>query len=227
MKKKKTKIAGENCVGIPWLAIPDGDVQISFNVAYVQPSEGEGIVYCELPPEQRLLSQMSESYENLFLDCVGADITFNIQGQQIKAHQLILTARIPYFAKMFSSGMLESQSHQVDIQDAEADTFRAVLRHIYCGKLPVGLESSAPKILPLADKYGLSMLYEACVHWMEESITPENVCATLVTADLYRCAGLKKKCLELMSQWKASMDDGMWEALADHPRLLIDLVRVN
>jgi len=215
------------CARTDWLEIPDGDVQVSFNVVYVQPSEGEGIVYCELPAEQRLLSQMSDSYENLLLNGEDMDITFNVDGQQIKAHKLILAARVPYFAKMFASGMVEAQSHHVDIPDAEPGAFRAVLKHIYCGKLPVDLETAAPKILPLADKYGLSILYEACVHWMEESITPDNVCATLVTADLYRCAGLKKKCLECMSQWKASMDDGMWEALADHPRLLIDLVRID
>ena len=122
--------------------------------------------------------------------------------------------------------MVESQAKTIKIEDADPETFKMMLRYIYCGRLPDDLEANARKLLPLADKYDLPEVRDACVHWMEKSLSKENVCETLIVADLYRCPKLKKKCLECLNRWKSEMADDIKTVLLDHPQLLLELVNI-
>ena len=123
--------------------------------------------------------------------------------------------------------MVEAQTKRIVVEDADPDVFKSMLKYIYCGKLPDELDASADKMLPLADKFDLPDLREACLHWLEKGLSKENVCDTLIIADLYRCPDLKKKCLEFLNQWKLSMDEGSMSILLSHPSLLMDLVRTG
>ena len=122
--------------------------------------------------------------------------------------------------------MVESQAKTIKIEDADPETFKMMLRYIYCGRLPDELEANARKLLPLADKYDLPEVRDACVHWMEKSLSKENVCETLIMADLYRCPKLKKKCLKRLNRWKSEMADDIKTVLLDHPQLLLELVNI-
>jgi len=62
---------------------------------------------------------------------------------------------------------------------------------------------------------------------MEKDLTIENVCDTLITAELYRCADLKRKCLKRLNQWKSSVDKKVFEVLVSYPRLLVELFQIN
>ena len=201
------------------------DFSITFRVAYSAPSsDGE---VCKLPTPDHLSEQISAAYEELFRSSIASDVTFVINNEEIKAHEAILSIRLPYFEKMLTSGMVEAQTKRIVVEDADPDVFKSMLKYIYCGKLPDELDASADKMLPLADKFDLPDLREACLHWLEKGLSKENVCDTLIIADLYRCPDLKKKCLEFLNQWKLSMDEGSMSILLSHPSLLMDLVRTE
>ena len=185
----------------------------------------EDVVYCKHPTVQQLSSQISSTYEDLFLTGIGSDIVFLVGEEKIPAHKAVLSARVPYLGKMMSSGMEEAQTGEIKIKDAEPPVFKQVLRHVYCGKLPEDLKTNALQILPLADKFDLSSLREACIHWMERGLDVSNVIETLTAADLFLCDDLKRKCLERLNEWKASMDAAEFEHLK--PRLLIELIKVR
>ena len=90
-----------------------------------------------------------------------ADVEFLIGGESVAAHRFLLAARSPVFAAMFNSGMEETQTGQVRLEDAvNLDTFRHFLHFLYTGML----EASANKeeILVLADKYQVDTLMDLC-----------------------------------------------------------------
>lgn len=205
----------------------EGEIEISFRVAYSAPYADEDVIYCRLPTIERLSTHISTAYEDLFRMGIASDITFVVSDEEIKAHEAILSARIPYFAKMMNSGMVEAQTKRVKIDDADPESFKRMLKYVYCGKLPEGLDTSADKLLPLADQFDLPDLRDACLHWLEKGLSKENVCDTLIAADLYRCPDLKKKCLERLNQWKMSMDEGVMNVLLSYPKLLMELVRTG
>ena len=139
----------------------------------------------------------------------------------------LLSIRLTYFATMLVSGMVETSSNICRLEDVDAEAFKRLLKYIYCGKLPEDLEETARSLLPLADRFNLPELRDACTHWMEKGLTKENVCETLITADLYQCADLKKKCLMRLNQWRSSVDKKVFEVLVSYPRLLVELFQIN
>ena len=120
--------------------------------------------------------------------------------------------------------MVEAQTNKVRIEDVDAETFKGLLKYVYCAQFP---DVSAIKLMPLADQYDLPELKEACVHAMERGLTKLNVCETLIAAELHHCADLGKKCLEALGRWKATVDDEQLNALSQFPKLLFELVRMG
>ena len=210
------------------LSVTDEKVVIACSVHYFQPFENSDVIVDAKPPLQpQLWSQASAAYEDLFLKGTDADVKFVVGNLEIPAHRVILAARVPYFSKMMSSGMVEARSKEIKIDDCDAESFKRLLKYVYCAQLPDDLDSVAVKLLPLADKYDLPELKEACVHAMSKGLTRENVCETLVAADLYRCSNLRMKCLKSLSQWRSTMDSELLDVLSDFPKLLVELLRMR
>jgi len=207
--------------------LPDEDFVITFRVAYSSVVEDEDVVFCKQPTVEHLTTQITTAYEDLCRLGIESDFTFVIGTEEIKAHKAILSARFSYFTTMLASGMVETSSNICRLEDVDAEAFKRLLKYIYCGKLPHDLAETARSLLPLADRFNLPELRNACTHWMEKDLTKENICETLITADLYQCADLKRKCLKRLNQWKSSVDKEVFEALVCYPRLLVELFQIN
>ena len=65
----------------------------------------------------------------------GADVTFNVGGEIIVAHKIILAARSPVFQALFYGQMSETRMGHVTIEDMQPVIFKALLRFIYTGSL--------------------------------------------------------------------------------------------
>lgn len=207
------------------VVLPDEDFVITFRVAYSSLVEDE--VFCKKPTVEHLTTQITTAYEDLCRLGIESDFTFVIGTEEIKAHKAILSARFSYFSTMLASGMVETSSNICRLEDVDAEAFKHLLKYIYCGKLPDDWAETAFSLLPLADRFNLPELRDACAHWMEKGLTMKNVCDTLIAADLYQCADLKKKCLKRLNQWKSSVDKEVFEVLVSHPRLLVELFQIN
>ncbi len=71
------------------------------------------------------------------------------------------------------------------------------------------------------------ILYIYSIHCMDVCLTKDNVCDTLIIADLYRCDALKKKCLKSLNEWRASLDSKVFEQLQAYPALMVELIKTN
>ena len=147
----------------------------------------------------RSLLSLSSDLEKQFLREETADVKFRLGDYVIPAHQWILAARVPYFKRLFASGMREAATKEITIEDFDAKPFGGMLRFIYCGKLPD--DSSADSILPLADKYGIPELKEVCTFALKKTLSKENAIKTLCLADLHQCPELRSYCISRLSEW--------------------------
>ncbi|GBO21662.1 TD and POZ domain-containing protein 3 [Araneus ventricosus] len=114
-----------------------------------------------------------------------ADVTLKCGSTSIPAHKLILSARSPVFAAMFSNPMKENHENQVDIADVDASVLRAVVIYIYTGKTPNLTVSSASKLLFTADKYQLLDLKRVCCDFLKKNVSVQNILRILILGDMH------------------------------------------
>ena len=84
------------------------------------------------------------------------------------AHRSLLAARSPVFAARLNSGLEEARTGQVQINDADPESFALFLRFLYVGELEGNEEKiviSGPikkKLFALADQYQVETLMKIC-----------------------------------------------------------------
>lgn len=118
----------------------------------------------------------------------NADITFMVQGERIKAHKGVLSARCDYFQKMFKTDTQECLSNEVKVPDFKPNVFRAMLQFLYSDTLPKDFAEVSLDLLVAADKYGVKKLKQKC-----ESDAPldvSNVVDALNMAEKIDCKRL-------------------------------------
>jgi len=172
-------------------------------------------------------------FENLFTSQTGSDICFNIQGQEIKAHKTILSARSPVFSAMFNSDMKEKGLERVDLPEITPDIFNALLRFIYTDRVKL-TDGNVEPLLALANQYLLPSLKSKCEQFIIKQLTTENCIEMLTLADLHNAPRLKKMTQELFrSRHTEIRKTETWKVLKiSHPDIacnvmeqLLDLIR--
>jgi len=72
------------------------------------------------------LESFIQHCKNLYNERLFADITFEVEGEDIPAHKAILAYRSSYFMKMFTSGMSESHSTRIAIPNIKPHIFKGI-----------------------------------------------------------------------------------------------------
>jgi len=94
------------------------------------------------------------------VDKLLTDVEFLIAGESMYAHRFLLSARSSVFAAMFASGMEETRTGLVRIDDVDPDSFRHFLQFLYTGTLVPNGDKA--KIFAAADKYQVETLMDLC-----------------------------------------------------------------
>ncbi|KAM0826065.1 hypothetical protein ACQ4PT_069134 [Festuca glaucescens] len=135
------------------------------------------------------------------------DVTFDVGGESISAHRLVLAARSPVFKAELYGPMAESKMTSITIQDMEASTFRSMLHYMYHGSLPdagnADVSSTVAEyqhLLVAADRYGLERLKKNCEDKLCAScITVDSVVSLLELAEDHVCSKLKARCFDFLA----------------------------
>ena len=146
---------------------------------------------------EELTSSLSQNLEKLFNNRTGTDVSFIIDGKEIKAHKWMLSARSPVFAAMVESGMKESVENRVEINDIAPDIFEALLRFIYTDRVDLA-QVDVQDLLVEANKYMIPLLKLECQKTLSERLTPGNCAEMLALADLHNCVHLKRSALHFI-----------------------------
>ncbi|KAL6659248.1 hypothetical protein ACP70R_003288 [Stipagrostis hirtigluma subsp. patula] len=166
----------------------------------------------------------------------GANVTFEVQGEVVTAHTIVLATRSPVFKAQFYGPMSQQNGHRkVKVEDMEASVFKALLHFIYTDSLfcmdgldKVEKNELTKHLLVAADQYDVQGLKFLCEKTLCESLDVETVASTLVFADRYSCGELKRACVEFITCSDRLEDvvasDGYGLAKANCPALLVDVL---
>ena len=123
--------------------------------------------------------------------------------------------------------MREARENRVSIDDMDATSFEQVLNFVYCGQLPTDLTTSPELFLPVAEKYDMQELKDACADAMTKNLNIENVVDTLIMAHLLRCPDLKSNGLRRFREWRPSISAESLTKLMGHFPLWMECMRIN
>lgn len=99
-------------------------------------------------------SGFDENASSLFNQEKFSDFTFIVEGKSIHVHKLILRSRCDHFDLMFESGMRESASDSLVIEDFSYNQVLSALQVIYTGSCEVS-PTNAVELLEIANFYKL------------------------------------------------------------------------
>jgi len=145
------------------------------------------------------LSRRDPSFDDdlrrLFSDPSDADMTIVVGEKTFKVHKNLLKARSNYFRTLFESGMAETRTNEVTIEDADPKIFKHFLEYLYTGLAPKSLIEVAWELLPLSDRFDAPMLKNKCERAIISHISAANALKGLQLAHSHCCSDLIDKCL--------------------------------
>ncbi|CAL5039118.1 unnamed protein product [Urochloa decumbens] len=147
-------------------------------------------------------SDLHQHLGDLLASQVGADVTFQVGDEQLRAHRYVLAARsIVFMAELFGP-MKEGVTTPVRIDDMEARVFKTMLHFIYTDRLPKMDEGDeilmAQHLLVAADRFCLDRLKLICEDILRGSIAIDIAATTLVLAEQHGYEGLKRACFKFI-----------------------------
>merc|ERR1740130_1665642 len=76
-------------------------------------------------------SSLGDKMLHLLDSCLGSDVTFIVQTEEIRAHSQILSACSEVLQRQLACGMQETAQKQGVIEDCDPTIFKAFLRYVY------------------------------------------------------------------------------------------------
>ncbi|KAJ1690808.1 hypothetical protein LUZ63_014963 [Rhynchospora breviuscula] len=145
-----------------------------------------------------------------------ADVKFEVEGEIICAHKVILAARSSVFKAELKSHMAEGKI--IRIKDMKSEVFRALLQFIYNNSFDnerdTNLATSVmtQHLLAAASRYAIEGLIVRCEDYLLENLCFDTVMDVLILGEQHCLFKLKEACLEFISRQenfvKISITDG-------------------
>lgn len=133
-----------------------------------------------------------------------ADVAFRVgedPGEVMFGHKAILTEASEVFRAQFSGMFKESREnvkeHEIPVVDIEPDTFRELLRYMYCERVNV----TADNVVDVSygsKKYLLTKLNKICEKFIQRNVTEDNVLRVFDSNRRYELEGVNRICLDII-----------------------------
>jgi len=158
---------------------------------------------------------------NILLDKDTCDVVLLCEGEEFKAHQLILTARSQVFRAMLKSNTLETANGEIRIQDAEKDVLQEMLRYLY--KIEVDVDfTKFEKLLVLADKYQILDLVKYCEEKIIKSLNDENALEMAIFAETHNADNLLHESVKfILDNVPNCLKENLEELMKGSPKMMI------
>jgi hypothetical protein len=158
----------------------------------------------------------------LFYEKNDKDFTFEVDGEEIKAHKFILRERSPYFAAMFDSGKKEATQNKVEIEDFSFDVVDAAIKICYdCEIKDYGIKylfsmDEFLLLLKFSDVYDIAHVKTYAESYLADEITQNNVCRLANAAVEFHAEKLQLSCINsLIKYLKNSTAVAYFDSLDD------------
>lgn len=195
------------------------------------PSQPRLILSLSGEDEMSVLKEMGLHFLRLFETETLCDVELEVGDERLKAHSVVLAARSPVFAAMWSSCMKEGLHKTVKIEGLDVAAVRNILRFMYSGQLEQGLggDESMLRTLEGADRYQIQSLVNLCERSLAANMSLDNVIPLLQAADLAGIPGLRKRCIDfIVSSSTVLAEVKQQESFANltlrNPQLTVDIM---
>ncbi|KAF6266751.1 hypothetical protein COO60DRAFT_1473285 [Scenedesmus sp. NREL 46B-D3] len=174
------------------------------------------------------LSSYSARMVELLETAEAADVAFEVCGERIKAHKLILITQCDYFKKMLAPEQFaEGCTNTVQVQDTTPAAFKALLRYLYTDELRFS-DDTILDVMLLAQKMVIHRVLNHCLVHIRHNLSPRSVVHWLMWADEHSGFGeLRSTAFNyLVSNFKDVRKDKQQLAhlLARRPDLVMDVM---
>ena len=120
-----------------------------------------------LDVDQHSTGWIQQDLEKLFKHQSKSDICFIIDGHELRAHKLILSARSPVFTAMINKAEAEDDlMNGVEIKNMSFTTFRDLIYFIYTDQVFL-TERNANSLLAAAQEYSIPLLIKKCEQFLQ------------------------------------------------------------
>jgi hypothetical protein len=116
-----------------------------------------------------LESSIGKEFKTLLNDPKYSDITFIVEGKEIKAHKIILSSRCKDFREIFSG----EHPNPILISNFKFDDFFHFLEYVYSDSIVLSSQNVS-SIVELARSYHFKHLELVCKSMQEEIILPST-----------------------------------------------------
>uniref|UniRef100_A0A7S3INU8 BTB domain-containing protein n=1 Tax=Strombidium inclinatum TaxID=197538 RepID=A0A7S3INU8_9SPIT len=128
---------------------------------------------------------------------------------------------------MFMNGMKESTEKEIHVKDWSFNSYLLMMEYLYTGSIQNLNSRVALDLLGLADQYLLDRLKFLCENTLTQNVDNENVISTLIEANKYQSAELKKYCINfLIKNFQEVSSSKQFEELEYFPSLLLEVTRL-
>ncbi len=153
-------------------------------------ADGNRIEMCKLVTYEKTKSQFAADMAK-YMDESDTDKHFDLklicQGETIKSHKLILSARSRVFRMILSNNSKEAQTGVIEIEDSDPSTLKEFVKFMYSEELnQIDCINSLEALLHLADKYDVDTLTKTCSQRLLSKMNMDNACDILRLARKYR-----------------------------------------
>lgn len=93
--------------------------------------------------------------------------------RKLKCHRIILAGCSPYFKMMFMSGMEETRSDSITINDVDEKCLFDLIKFAYTGKVEIDIEN-VQNLLYTSDILQIESVAHACCRFMKHHLHPSN-----------------------------------------------------
>lgn len=145
---------------------------------------------CATKEEYRQLSSIMGVMNNLRKQGTLCDVTLVVQGKHFAAHRVVLAAASHFFSLMFTTRMMESMSHEVELRNAEPEIIELLIEFIYTARISVN-SSNVQSLLDAANQYQIEPVKKMCVEFLKGQIDATNCLGISALADCMDCPELR------------------------------------
>ena len=156
---------------------------------------------------------------------IFSDVTFVVEGKEIRANRAILAARSEHFRACFYGGMKEQYEAKIIYEDVAFNVFEAILEYLYTDTVRGMNVDMTVSLMIASERFMLDRLKAMCQDSIRKNITTENVVPILRASHLHHATALKDICLDFIcSRTEEVKKNRAFIELVNEPELLMELV---
>jgi hypothetical protein len=135
------------------------------------------------------------------------DFVIKVQGESFNVHKCILSTHWPHFDALLKSGMSETSSGMLTIEDEMPDAIEAMIYYIYTGTSNVTDVNVALELITVSDKYDLPDLKTKSLKFVITKMNEYCVIKALFKAKLHGLDDLLEACIDFLKKDETEIND--------------------